>query len=123
MINMAKKERSGSRIEVTFNLLQKKEGKRAVKNYRHGHLNPLLSSSRLIKSIDNSSCSSINHCHEKQSTATAIECSSSSQPSQSKVSPQAPKQNYRRTQSNSIFELCSCLSTSSLSSTSNSSST
>ena len=126
MTNMAKTEKSstataGSKLESTFNLLQSQECKRTVKHSRYRHPNPLLSGGRLLKNRDNSSCSSINYCHEKLPAATVIETSTSSQLNQSKISSDVAKQNYRRTQSNSIFELCSCLSTSSLNSTSNSS--
>ena len=112
-----------SKRELHFNFVSN-EDKKTVSYSQHRHSNPVLDGSPL-KNKDNSS--SIHFCHRKDhdmatarmgSTSTTKHSSSRQFLASSRVFKQ---NNYRRSQSNSIFELCSCLSTSSLSSTNSSS--
>ena len=103
---------------VEFTMIQ---DKRIVTYSPKRQSNPLLD--QVLKNNDYGSC--FNFCHVRnhhKSKSKLRPISSITKTSFRQINPssQTSSQTYRRTQSNSIFELCSCLSTSSISSTSSS---
>ena len=97
--------------------------KRGLPSYQKRYSNSILDD-QVMKNKVNSSY--FNYCRVKnhrmvQSKMWATTSDTNTKSLQINASPQTVNQPYRRTQSNSIFELCSCLSTSSISSTNSSS--
>ena len=84
--------------------------------------NPLLDE-EVLKNNEHSSCFNFCHVrnhHKSKSKTRPLSSITKNSFLQINSSSQTSNQTYRRTQSTSIFELCSCLSTSSISSTSSS---
>ena len=84
--------------------------------------NPLLDD-EVLKNNEHSSCFNFCHVrnnHKSKSKTRPLSSITKNRFPQINSSSQSSNLTYRRTQSNSIFELCSCLSTSSISSTSSS---
>ena len=102
--------------------LMMNQDKRIVTYSLKRQSNPLLDN-QVLKNNDYSSC--FNFCHSRnhhkaKSKMEPISSITKHNFRQINPSSQTSSPTYRRTQSNSIFELCTCLSTSSISSTSSS---